>query len=116
MERSETAVFAGPATLTDGRWRRLLTAADEGRGLVQSGLCRARHKPECWLKAKERAITWADIHRQGVGERALAMAKRPRERLILLLTIHLHMTPAEINKLNLPQVTRRLCVRRKEAA
>jgi len=28
----------------------------------------------------ERAITWAHIRRQGVGERALAMAKRPRER------------------------------------
>lgn len=56
----------------------------------------------------ERAITWADIRRQGVGERALAMAKRPRERLILLLAIHLHMSPAEINKLNLAQVTQKL--------
>ncbi len=56
----------------------------------------------------ERAITWADIRRQGVGERALALAKRPRERLILLLAIHLHMSPAEINKLNLSQVTQKL--------
>ena len=56
----------------------------------------------------ERAITWADIHRQGMGECAPALAKRPRERLILLLAIHLHMSPVEINKLNLSQVTRKL--------
>lgn len=56
----------------------------------------------------ERVITWADIRRQGVGERALAMAKRPRERLILLLAIHLYMSPAEINKLNLSQVTQKV--------
>ena len=55
----------------------------------------------------EREITWWDIRRQGVGERALALAKRPRERLILLLAIHLHMSPAEINKLNLAQVTQK---------
>lgn len=53
----------------------------------------------------EGGITWWDIRRQGVGERALALVKRPRERLILLLAIHLHMSPAEINKLNLAQVT-----------
>jgi len=56
----------------------------------------------------KRATTWADIRSQGVGERALAMAKRPRERLILLLAIHLYMSPAEINKLNLSQVTQKL--------
>ncbi len=56
----------------------------------------------------ERAITWADIRRQGVGERALSMAKRPRERLILLLAIHLYMSSAEISKLNLLQVTQKL--------
>ncbi len=52
----------------------------------------------------EQPIGWADIHRQGVGERALAIAKRPRERLILLLAIHQRMRPAEINALNLSQV------------
>ena len=56
----------------------------------------------------EREITWADIRRRGVGERALAVAKRPRERLILLLAIHLYMSPAKINKLNLAQVTQKL--------
>ena len=56
----------------------------------------------------KRAITWRAIYRQGVGERALALAKRPRERLILLLAIHMRMTPAEINKLNLSQVTQKL--------
>lgn len=53
----------------------------------------------------ERGITWWDIRRQGVGERALALVKRPRERLILFLAIHQHLSPAEINKLNLAQVT-----------
>ena len=56
----------------------------------------------------ERAITWAAIRRPGVGERALAMVKRPRERLILLLAAHLQMGPDEINKLNLAQVTQKL--------
>lgn len=56
----------------------------------------------------ERAISWAAIHRPGVGERALAMVKHPRERLILMLAIHLHMDPDEINKLNLAQVTQKL--------
>ena len=60
-------------------------------------------KPE-----NERAITWAAIHKQGVGECALAMVKRPRERLILLLATHLRMAPAEINQLNLSQVTQKL--------
>ena len=55
----------------------------------------------------EREITWASIHEQGVGERVLAMIKRPRERLILLLAIHQHMSPAEINGLNLSQVTQK---------
>jgi hypothetical protein len=43
-----------------------------------------------------------------VGERALALVKRPRERLILLLASHLRMAPAEINKLNLARVTQKL--------
>lgn len=56
----------------------------------------------------ERTITWTAIRRQGVGERALATAKRSRERLILLLAIHQQLSPAEINKLNLSQVTQKL--------
>lgn len=56
----------------------------------------------------ERAISWVAIHRPGVGERALAMVKRPRERLILMLAIHLHMDPDEIDKLNLAQVAQKL--------
>ncbi len=56
----------------------------------------------------EQPISWVDIHRQGVGERALAMAKRSRERLILLLAIHQRMRPAEINALNLSQVRQKL--------
>jgi hypothetical protein len=56
----------------------------------------------------ERTITGVAIRRQGVGERALAMAKRPRDWLILLLAIYLPMGPAEINQLNLAQVTQKL--------
>lgn len=54
--------------------------------------------------AKEREISWADIHRRSVGERALTIPARPRERLILLLAVHQRMDPAEISKLNLAQV------------
>ncbi len=56
----------------------------------------------------EQPLTWADIRRPGVGERALTLIKRPRERLILLLAVHLRMSPAEINSLNLFQVTQKL--------
>lgn len=58
--------------------------------------------------SEEETVTWMDIRRQAVGEAALALAKRPRERLILLLAIHLHMGPSEINALNLAQVTRKV--------
>ena len=54
-----------------------------------------------------RAITWADIHGKGVAEHALTLVKRPRERLILLLASHLHMSPDAINTLNLAQVTQK---------
>ncbi len=60
------------------------------------------HEPE-----NEREVTRADIHEQGVGERALSMVKRPRERLILLLAIHQCLSPTEINDLNLSQVTQK---------
>ncbi len=56
----------------------------------------------------ERTVTWSAIHKKGVGESALAMVKRPRERLILLLAIHLRMSPDQINRLNLSQVTQKL--------
>lgn len=52
-----------------------------------------------------KTVTWSDIRGKEVGECALSMAKRPRERLILLLAVHLYMSPAEISKLNLSQVT-----------
>ncbi|MFC1610389.1 hypothetical protein ACFL6C_05480 [Myxococcota bacterium] len=52
----------------------------------------------------ERAITWMDIHISEVGRRALAMTKHPRDRLILLLAVHLHMSPTEISRLNLSQI------------
>ncbi len=48
----------------------------------------------------EQTLTWADIHRKGVGERALVLVKRARERLILRLAVHLRMSPAEINARN----------------
>jgi hypothetical protein len=54
---------------------------------------------------RERMISWAAIRRRDAGERALTMVKRARERLILLLTVHLSMSPTEINQLNLAQVT-----------
>ena len=38
----------------------------------------------------------------------MTLVKRPRERLILLLAVHLRMSPAEINALNLSQVTQKL--------
>jgi hypothetical protein len=57
---------------------------------------------------EEREITWMDIYGRGVGQPVLAMVKRPRERLILMLAIYLHMGPEEINKLNLAQVTQKL--------
>jgi hypothetical protein len=56
---------------------------------------------------EEPGITWWDIRRKDVGECALALVKRPRERLILLLAIHQYMDPDEINKLNLAQVTQK---------
>lgn len=54
---------------------------------------------------KKREAHWADIRGKRVGERALALAKQPRDRLILLLAVRLCMTPAEIGQLNLSQVT-----------
>jgi hypothetical protein len=42
------------------------------------------------------------------GEAALALAKCPPERFILLLAVHLHLSPGEINQLNLAQVTQKL--------
>lgn len=55
----------------------------------------------------EQTISWMDIRRQAVGESALSLVKRPRERLILLLAVYLDMSPTEINGLNLSQVTRK---------
>lgn len=55
----------------------------------------------------EPAISWMNIRRQAVGESALSMVKRPRERLILLLAIHLKLSPKEISGLNLRQVTQK---------
>ncbi|WP_200374923.1 hypothetical protein [Thiocystis violacea] len=60
----------------------------------------AAPEPEC-----ADTVAWTAIYRPGVGEAALALAKRPRERLILLLAVYLHMGPREINQLNLAQVT-----------
>jgi hypothetical protein len=48
-----------------------------------------------------------DIRRRAVGECALSMIKRPRERLILLLAVHLKLSPREISGLNLRQVTQK---------
>lgn len=55
----------------------------------------------------EKTISWMDIRRQTVGECALSMIKRPREPLILLLAVHLKLSPKEISGLNLSQVTRK---------
>ena len=43
MGGNGTAAFAGPPALADRRRRTALTAADEGRGLVQTGICEASH-------------------------------------------------------------------------
>lgn len=55
----------------------------------------------------EKTTSWMDIRRRAVGECALSMIKRPRERLILLLGVHLKLSPKEISGLNLSQVTRK---------
>jgi hypothetical protein len=56
---------------------------------------------------EEREITRTAIYKRGVGEHVLAMVKRPRERLILMLAIYLHIDPDEINELNLAQVAQK---------
>ena len=43
VERKQNRRFTGPSTLIEGRRRRLLTAADGGRGLVQTLICEASH-------------------------------------------------------------------------
>ena len=43
VERKQNRRFTGPSTLIEGRRRRLLTAADAGRGLVQTLICEASH-------------------------------------------------------------------------
>ncbi|MCP4407715.1 MAG: hypothetical protein GY807_08130, partial [Gammaproteobacteria bacterium] len=66
-----------------------------------------RYDPPDEPETGRTTVTWSDIRGKGVGKRVLAMAKRPRERLILLLAVRLYMSPAEISKLNLSQVTQK---------